>query len=237
MAANEYQFVTRWRMHASVEEVGQILGDALALPRWWPAVYLDVRQLEPGDARGIGATFDLYTKGWLPYTLRWQLRVLDLQPPHSATIEARGDFVGRGVWMFAPDGEWTDITYDWRIRAEKPLLRRLSSLLKPIFAANHEWAMRAGEESLRLELLRRRATTPAEREAIPPPPQPTGRSPLVLALALLVVCAGVYALRKLFRRGKTSHARSMRVAANEHGGFLPIPPRPRVRAWQADPRR
>ncbi len=61
------------------------------------------------------------------------------------------------------------ITYDWRISATKPLLRRLSWLLRPAFSANHHWAMKRGEESLRLELRRRRA--PAE--PVPPPPPPT----------------------------------------------------------------
>ncbi len=34
-----------------------------------------------------------------------------------------------------------NITYDWKIRAEKPLLRYLSLLMKPIFSANHRWAI------------------------------------------------------------------------------------------------
>lgn len=71
------------------------------------------------------------------------------------------------------DGAFVDISYDWRISAEKPLLRRLSFLLKPIFAANHRWAMARGEESLRLELRRRRARTAADRAGVPPPPGPT----------------------------------------------------------------
>ena len=58
-----------------------------------------------------------------------------------------------------------DVTYDWRLRAEKPLLRSLSFLLKPLFEANHRWAMAQGEESLRLELARRRATTTAGARA------------------------------------------------------------------------
>jgi hypothetical protein len=33
--------------------------------------------------------------------------------------------------------------------------------------------MRMGEESLKLELLRRHAATPEERASIPPPPEPT----------------------------------------------------------------
>jgi hypothetical protein len=48
------------------------------------------------------------------------------------------------------------VTGDWDIRADKPLLRYLSFLFKPIFSANHRWAMARGEESLRLELGRRR---------------------------------------------------------------------------------
>jgi hypothetical protein len=44
--------------------------------------------------------------------------------------------------------------------------------LRPIFAANHRWAMARGEESLRLELARRHAKSDEERARIPVPPQP-----------------------------------------------------------------
>ncbi len=60
----------------------------------------------------------------------------------------------------------------WQVRADKPLLRRLSWLLRPVFAANHNWAMARGEESLKLELARRRATSEAECARVPPPPGP-----------------------------------------------------------------
>jgi hypothetical protein len=81
--------------------------------------------------------------------------------------------VGRGVWTISPAAEGAEVVYDWRIRAEKPLLRSLSFLLKPLFSANHEWAMARGEESLRLELARRRAASEEERARIPAPPGPT----------------------------------------------------------------
>jgi hypothetical protein len=58
------------------------------------------------------------------------------------------------------------ITYNWRVSAIKPLLRWLSWLLRPVFAANHRWAMARGEESLRLELRRRRATSETERRRV-----------------------------------------------------------------------
>jgi len=173
MSSSEYHFITHWRVEGTVGEVSDILGDAESLARWWPSVYLDVRVLEPGDAGGIGKVVSLYTKGWLPYTLRWKFRTTESRYPNGFTIEAFGDFEGRGSWTFEQDGAHVNIIYDWKIDARKPLLNALSFLLKPIFEANHLWAMRRGEESLKLELARRRAPNAEEAARIAPPPSPT----------------------------------------------------------------
>ena len=45
MATNEYHFVTHWRVRGTVAEVMEVISDAESLPRWWPAVYLEARQL------------------------------------------------------------------------------------------------------------------------------------------------------------------------------------------------
>jgi hypothetical protein len=157
MIGNDYHFITHWRMKGRVEDVYRTLGNVTDLVRWWPSVYLDVRELAPGDQNGIGELVGLHTRGWLPYTLRWTYRVTGVNFPAGFSFDASGDFVGRGVWTFEQDGDWVDITFDWKIRADKPLLRYLSFLFKPIFAANHRWAMTQGEKSLRAELARRRA--------------------------------------------------------------------------------
>ena len=175
MTANDYHYVTQWRIKGTVKEVSEILSQATDLVRWWPSVYLDVQEAAAGDENGIGRVIQLFTKGWLPYTLRWSFRVTESRYPYGFTLEAWGDLVGRGIWMFEQNGEWVDITYDWNIRADKPLFKYLSFLLKPIFGANHQWAMRMGEESLKLEFLRRHASTPEERARIPAPPGPTFR--------------------------------------------------------------
>jgi hypothetical protein len=170
---NDYVFVTRWRVEGTIQEVSDVLQDALSLPRWWPSVYLAVREVQAGQADGTGRVIELFTKGWLPYTLRWRFRVTENHAPHGFSIEANGDLVGSGEWTLRQDGRIADVVYDWRVRADKPLLRHLSFIFKPLFAANHRWAMARGEESLNLELLRRHAATPQALAAIPPPPPPT----------------------------------------------------------------
>ncbi|NUN99255.1 MAG: SRPBCC family protein [Saprospiraceae bacterium] len=171
---NTYHFITQWCVEATCEEVYRILEDVEGLSRWWPSVYLDVKQLEKGRPGGVGKVVALFTKGWLPYTLRWQFNVTETHFPTGFSLEAVGDFAGTGVWTFRQgSGGQCEITYDWKIQAEKPLLKMLTFLLRPVFSANHHWAMRKGEESLKLELRRRRAETDAERAAVPPPPGPT----------------------------------------------------------------
>jgi hypothetical protein len=172
--SSEYHFVTNWKIPGTAREVADVLGDPVGLARWWPSVYLDVREIEPGDPQThVGRVIDLYTKGWLPYTLRWRFEVTESRGADGFTLKAEGDFVGTGVWTLVQQGDVVDVQYDWRIRADKPLLRYGTVIFRPIFSANHHWAMARGEESLKLELLRRHARTEVERQAVPAPPRPT----------------------------------------------------------------
>jgi hypothetical protein len=172
MPTNDYHFIDRWRVEADLKEVADIIEDALALPRWWGSVYFEVKELEPGGEHGIGKLIGLRAGGWLPYTLRINFRTVESRYPHGFSMDAAGDLEGKGVWTFEQDGPFVNVTYDWIIRANKPIIEKLSFLLKPIFRSNHHWTMKRGEESLKLELLRRRAKTPEEALRVPPSPRP-----------------------------------------------------------------
>ena len=168
--STDYAFVTVWRVAGTTDDVAEILGDPAGLARWWPSVYLSVDPIHPGKANGVGRMARLHTKGWLPYTLRWTLTVTEPITSKGFAIRATGDLDGTGRWTFEQDGPEVLVTYDWQVSAAKPLLRRLSWLLKPGFSANHRWAMARGQESLALELRRRRAGTGTHSVPAPPPP-------------------------------------------------------------------
>lgn len=189
MARNQYRFVTRWRLEATQDEVFAVLNNSKTLTRWWPSVYRRVEEITPPPGPGgVGKRALLDTQGWLPYRLRWELLVVEHEPPSRLGIEAVGDFVGSGLWMLEQDGDETVATYEWTIRVDKPLLRHLSFLLKPVFALNHRWAMARGRESLELELERRRGN-PAG-----PPPGPVSalRSSLVVGGILVTLVLVLY---------------------------------------------
>jgi len=172
MGLDEYHFVADWSVDGTAAEVYAILKEPTEIPRWWPSVYLDVKVLEKGGDDGVGRVVELFTKGWLPYTLLWKFTLVEARAPHHFVLEASGDFVGRGQWTITDrTGGGCDIRYDWRVAARKPILRYFSFALKPVFSANHRWAMARGEESLRLELLRRKAGS----ANVPDPPPATFR--------------------------------------------------------------
>lgn len=112
--------------------------------------------LAPGDEHGVGRHVRLLTKGWLPYTLHWEFHTTQAGRPSTLALKAQGDLEGTGLWTLEQNGSWVEVVFVWQVRVEKFWLRCFSFLLKPIFAANHRWAMAKGEESLKQELARRR---------------------------------------------------------------------------------
>jgi hypothetical protein len=116
-------------------------------------VYRTARVIEPGGEHGLGRVVAVTTKGFLPYTLRWTYRVTQVDYPHTSTIVASGDLEGDGHWEFVQNGDYVDITYEWSVRANYPLIRRFHKLLAPLFAANHNYTMRDGLRGLRKQLV------------------------------------------------------------------------------------
>jgi hypothetical protein len=209
MPLNDYHFVTIWRLEGTAGEVADVLRDPLSLSHWWPSVYLAVRELSPPDSNGLGQRVQVHTKGFLPYSLRWEFVVTESRYPSRFALDASGDFVGRGVWTIEQDGAEVHATYDWRIRAERPLLQALAPLLRPLLEANHRWAMRQGEESLKLELGRRRAASGEARRSIQPPPGPVTYTGVALLAGAAILAGGLAcAAVRVFRRRRPDADRS-----------------------------
>ena len=135
-----------------------MLEDVEHIPRWWPSVYRGCRILAPGNGpHGLGKRVEVLTKGFLPYTLRWRYTVVEQHYPYGSRLIADGDLEGTGIWTLHQDGLLADVTYEWSVRANKRLLRWLEPLLRPLFAANHDYTMRRGFDGLCAEVTRRRA--------------------------------------------------------------------------------
>jgi hypothetical protein len=167
----EFHIVSAWHIRGSVDEVFGVVNKPQEFTRWWPDVYLRVEEIEAGDENGVGRVLGLCTRGILPYTLNWRATAIRVEKPAHLVIDAEGDLRGRGEWLFRQRGPYVRVDYDWRVVAGKAWMRLLAPLLKPVFAANHRWAMRKGEQGLQQEVTRLRNN----RARVMPPATPSSR--------------------------------------------------------------
>jgi uncharacterized protein YndB with AHSA1/START domain len=139
--AAEYVFVDEWDVAAPPQDVYAALVDARTYPDWWRPVYLSVE----GDERRTRHRF----KGRLPYTLKMEAELVEEDAPRRFDVEVTGDLRGHGRWTFTPTpGGATHVRWDWRVYSDRPLLRYLTPVLKPLFRWNHRWAVARAREGL-----------------------------------------------------------------------------------------
>jgi hypothetical protein len=110
---SRYSMISDWYIEGNLDEVATILADGPGYARLWSSVYLDVTTLEPGDEHQVGKVLDIHSKGWLPYTLRWQATVTGSRYPSGFSIRADGDVVGNGVRTLQQHGNQVHARFTW----------------------------------------------------------------------------------------------------------------------------
>jgi hypothetical protein len=144
-AAGEYVFVDRWHVDAPPEPVFDAIADASTYPEWWRPVYIETTT---DGAPEVGRTSQQHFKGRLPYHLRTRSTITHYERPSSVGADVVGDLRGRGLWTLAPRDGGTDVQFDWRVYADKPIVKTLTPVLRPLFRWNHAWAIARAQEGL-----------------------------------------------------------------------------------------
>lgn len=137
--AAEYVFIDEWDVRAPIEAVFDALADARTYPEWWTPVYLEVQS--DGTPSAGRSSQELF-KGRLPYRLRMTSEITRFDPPREFEIRATGDLSGRGVWTLTQQGDAVHVRFDWRVNADRALLRVLTPVLRPLFRWNHNYAIK-----------------------------------------------------------------------------------------------
>jgi uncharacterized protein YndB with AHSA1/START domain len=143
--AAEYVFIDEWDVDAPQAAVFEALADARTYPEWWKPVYIEV---EADCAPQVGCVSRQEFKGRLPYHLNTRSEIVRMERPHELAVEVVGDLTGKGVWTLTPLDGHIHVHFDWRVLADRPLLRVLTPLLRPVFRWNHNWSIKRAMEGL-----------------------------------------------------------------------------------------
>ena len=142
---SEYVFIDEWDVSAPQEAVFDALADARTYPEWWRPVYIS---MESDGAPEVGRASRQEFKGQLPYHLKTTSTIVSLDRPDGFEVDVVGDLTGKGVWTLTPKDGGVHVHFDWRVIADRPLLRILTPLLRPLFRWNHDWSITRATEGL-----------------------------------------------------------------------------------------
>jgi quercetin dioxygenase-like cupin family protein/uncharacterized protein YndB with AHSA1/START domain len=142
----EYVFIDQWDVDAPIEDVFDALADGTTYPAWWRPTYIGV---EADGPVGPGQVSRQHFKGKLPYHLHTTSTILDYERPTRVSADVVGDLSGRGIWTLTEnDDRRVHVRFDWTVFADKPILRLLTPVLRPVFRWNHNWAITRAMEGL-----------------------------------------------------------------------------------------
>ena len=153
-----YVFVDEWDVAAPREGVFEAISDVSTYPTWWQPVYLSVDSSGPP---AVGQVARQHFRGFLPYSLKTTSTVTALDRPNRYEVDVTGDLRGHGTWTVTERDGGTHVRFDWEVFADRPLLRYLTPLLRPLFRLNHNWAIKRAIEGLE-PYVRSRSSAPTD---------------------------------------------------------------------------
>lgn len=152
-----YHFLTTWQFDAPVAAVWDVLGDFETFPMWW-SNWKRLELRDPGQPIGVGSIFDCEVRGSLPYSLRYTLEIVELDPPYLNVHRSSGDLVGEGRWVLAEQHDGAHVEHHWDVGTTNALFNTLAAipLVRRMLSDNHTLVMDNGYRGLVSQLHSRR---------------------------------------------------------------------------------
>ncbi|TLG79238.1 SRPBCC family protein [Methylocystis sp. B8] len=150
MSAHVFKFDEGWDIpDAAIDEVYDVLARGELLPQWWKGVYLEAERLTPGETPQIGGKLRAKVRGFLPFTLNFVVEAVELERPRQVAVRTYGDLDGAWRATLTQRGDDVHVALLFEVRIDRPGMRFLAPLLRPLFALNHYWTTPRGERGLR----------------------------------------------------------------------------------------
>lgn len=137
-----YHFITEFTVSAGRQRTWDALSDPSGWPEWWRWLKrVDV--IDEGGPDRLGARYRYFFGTALPYTLAFNVEVVQVDKPSLLVGQASGELQGSGHWRLTdtPEGG-TDVSYVWLVETTKRWMNVLAPVGRPLFSWNHDVLMR-----------------------------------------------------------------------------------------------
>ncbi len=139
-----FGFDRSWLFDASPEELWSVLSQTSEYPKWW-------RWLRGFESNGLGAgsTADCVVQAPLPYSLRFRVHVLDVEPARLVRTEVTGDLDGPARLEIEPHPDGSLARLAWEVDLRSPPLRAMARWARPLMHWGHDWVVETGVRQFR----------------------------------------------------------------------------------------
>lgn len=107
--------------------------------------------LRQGDAMGLGS-ISFYEMGTSFYTLKFMMKIVELEKEHYIAGVAEGDLIGTGLWELTEENGIVTVKYYWDVETTIPWMNRWAWLLRPFFRISHNAVMKWGGKGMAKKL-------------------------------------------------------------------------------------
>lgn len=145
-----FRFDRTWEFPVPTSELWAQLADTDRYPRWWS-------WLRRFDAEGLvaGTTAHCVVRAPLPYSLNFDVHVVEVVPERLVEARVSGDLTGPARLELDGDGERTVARLAWEVEPCAPLLRVGARVSRPVMEWGHNWVVETGVRQFRRRALRR----------------------------------------------------------------------------------
>jgi uncharacterized protein YndB with AHSA1/START domain len=111
---------------------------------WWPWL----RQFD-GERFAVGEHWRCVVKAPLPYSLRFEIELVEVVAPDRARAELTGDIAGRAEIALSDAAHGSVLRLTSDLTGTSGLIGALDRLLRPVAAFGHDWVLDNGIRQFR----------------------------------------------------------------------------------------
>lgn len=115
-----------------------------AYREWWPWLRsFDAAALAPGEV------WSAVVQPPLPYRLRFEIRLEEVEAPRVASAEVSGDIEGTARLEIEPTGHGSELHLVSALAPTNAVLRAVAQLAQPMVRFGHDWVLDSGLRQFR----------------------------------------------------------------------------------------
>ncbi len=139
-----FEFDRSWEFPVPPEQFWKVISNIDELTGWWHWLEVD-----PDTKFVEGNQISAQVRPPLPYSLRFEIELQDVQPPNRVVAHVTGDIEGPARLEILESADGSRVRIVWSMKLQASLLKGVALFARPVLEWGHEWVVGTGLRQFR----------------------------------------------------------------------------------------